>query len=63
MVETADMVIIGGGAIGSSIAYHLGQRGVGRDVVLLERANLSSGSTGRSAGWIRLQCSTEIDIR
>jgi len=57
------MVIIGGGALCSSIAYHLGQRGVGREVVLLERPTLASGGTGRSAGWIRLQCSTEIDIR
>jgi sarcosine oxidase subunit beta len=63
MVETADIVIIGGGAVGASIAYHLAQRGVGRDAVLLERATLGSGSTGRSAGGIRSQFSTEINIR
>jgi sarcosine oxidase subunit beta len=63
MVETADIVIIGGGAVGASIAYHLAQRGVGRNVVLLERATLGSGSTGRSAGGIRSQFSTEINIR
>ena len=63
MVDTADIVIVGGGAVGASIAYHLGQRGVGRGVVLLERNTLGSGSTGRSAGGIRCQFSTEINIR
>jgi len=63
VVETADVVIVGGGAVGTSIAYHLGQRGVGRGVVLLERNTLGSGSTGRSAGGIRSQFSTEINIR
>jgi glycine/D-amino acid oxidase-like deaminating enzyme len=63
MTETADVVIIGGGAVGTSIAYHLAQRGVGRGVVLLERNTLGSGSTGRSAGGIRCQYSTEVNIR
>src|SRR5437868_15128781 len=63
MAETADVVIVGGGAVGSSIAYHLAQRGAGRGVVLLERQTLGSGSTGRSAGGIRSQFSTEVNIR
>ncbi len=63
MVELADVVIVGGGAVGTSIAYHLGQRGFGRGVVLVERNSLGSGSTGRSAGGIRSQFSTEINIR
>jgi len=63
MVETADVVIVGGGAIGASIAYHLGQRGVGHGALLLERNTLGSGSTGRSAGGIRSQFSTEVNIR
>jgi sarcosine oxidase, subunit beta len=63
MVETADIVIVGGGAVGTSIAYHLAQRGAARSVVLLERNTLGSGSTGRSAGGIRSQFSTEINIR
>jgi len=62
-MDTADVVIIGGGAVGTSIAYHLGQRGIGRGVLLLERATLGSGSTGRSAGGIRSQFSTEVNIR
>jgi sarcosine oxidase subunit beta len=63
VVDTADTVIVGGGAVGASIAYHLGRRGVGRGVVLLERDTLGSGSTGRSAGGIRSQFSTEVNIR
>ena len=57
------MVIIGGGAVGTSIAYHLAERGAGGGVVLLERHTLGSGSTGRSAGGIRSQFSTEVNIR
>ena len=49
--ERARVVIIGGGVGGTSIAYHLGQRGW-RDVVLLERAQLTSGSTFHSAGLV-----------
>ncbi len=56
------MVIIGGGVIGASIAYHLAAKGV-RDVVVLERDRLGSGSTSRNAGGIRLQFSTEINVR
>jgi sarcosine oxidase subunit beta len=49
--------------VGTSIAYHLARRGAGRGVVLLERDSLAGGSTGRSAGGIRSQFSTEINIR
>lgn len=61
-MERADVVVVGGGIIGASIAYHLATRGV-RDVVVLERDQLGSGSTGRNAGGIRLQFSTEINVR
>ena len=44
-------IIIGGGAIGLSIAYHLAQRGA-RDVVLLERNKLTSGTTWHAAGIV-----------
>jgi glycine/D-amino acid oxidase-like deaminating enzyme len=47
----ARVVVIGGGVGGTSIAYHLVQRGW-RDVVLLERAQLTSGSTFHSAGLV-----------
>lgn len=61
-MERADVVIIGGGIVGASIAYHLATRGV-RDVLVLERDQLGSGSTGRNAGGVRLQFSTEINVR
>lgn len=47
----ARIVIIGGGAIGTSIAYHLGKLGIG-DVVVLERDKLTSGTTWHAAGLI-----------
>ena len=59
---TADVVIIGGGIIGVSIAYHLAKKGV-RDVLLLERGMMGEGATGKCAGGIRTQFSTEINIR
>jgi sarcosine oxidase subunit beta len=57
----ADVVIIGGGVIGLSIAYHLGQRKAGK-IVLLEKGQLGEGSTSRCVGGIRTQFSTEINI-
>ncbi|OLE77833.1 MAG: hypothetical protein AUG02_00325 [Chloroflexi bacterium 13_1_20CM_2_70_9] len=62
MRNTADVVIVGGGIVGASIAYHLTRAGV-RDVVVLERERLGAGSTGKNAGGIRLQFSSEINIR
>lgn len=53
MKESADAIIIGGGVIGSSIAYHLAKRKFGR-IVLLERESLAFGSTGRSVASIDL---------
>ena len=58
----ADVVIIGGGAMGASTAFHLATGGVG-DVVLLERETLASGSTSRSAGGARLQFADELNVR
>jgi sarcosine oxidase subunit beta len=60
-VERAEVVIVGGGVVGASIAYHLAARGV-RDVLVLERDQLGSGSTTRNAGGVRLQFSTEINV-
>jgi sarcosine oxidase subunit beta len=59
--RTADIVIIGAGAIGSSIAYQLSKRGA-RDVVMLERETIGSGSTSKAAGGIRVQFATRIEI-
>src|SRR6266516_2818963 len=51
MVDHARAVIIGGGVGGTSIAYHLAERGW-TDIVLGERAELTSGSTFHSAGLV-----------
>jgi len=60
---TAEVVIIGGGCMGASAAYHLTRDGV-RDVVLLEREPmLGMGSTGRNAGGVRHQFSNEANVR
>jgi len=58
----ADVVVVGGGALGASTAFHLRQLGV-QDVVLLERETLASGSTGKAAGGIRTQFADELNIR
>ena len=61
--NTADIVIIGGGVMGASALYHLAQRGV-KNIVLLEKEELfGTGATGRCAGGVRYQFSTEINVR
>lgn len=54
--------MIGGGVMGVSIAFHLAEAGV-RDVVLVERDELGSGSTSKAAGGVRAQFSDEVNIR
>ena len=60
--STASVVVIGGGVVGCSIAYHLARRGQ-RDVVVLERDAVGSGTTSKAAGGIRAQFPTETEIR
>ncbi len=60
--RTASAVIIGGGVVGCSIAYHLARRGL-RDVVVLERETVGSGTTSKAAGGIRVQFPEETEIR
>jgi glycine/D-amino acid oxidase-like deaminating enzyme len=62
VAATADVVVIGGGVTGSSIAYHLVRRGV-RGVVVLEKGSLASGPTGRSSACIRQHYSTPETCR
>ena len=58
--DSADVVIVGGGVMGASAAFHLAEAGV--DVVLLERGELSGGSTSRAAGGVRANFSDELNI-
>ncbi|POX61400.1 sarcosine oxidase subunit beta [Streptomyces sp. Ru62] len=58
----AEVVIVGGGVMGTSIAWHLARAGV-RDVVLVERDELAAGSTSKAAGGVRAQFSDELNIR
>jgi len=58
----ASVVVIGGGAIGTSVAFHLAEAGV-EGVVLVERGALGGGSTGQAAGGIRAQFSDALNVR
>ena len=61
--STADVVIVGGGCMGASVAYHLTKQGI-TDVILLEREEaLGTGATGRNAGGVRHQFSHESNVR
>ena len=62
MEESADVVVVGGGAIGASAAFHLTELGI-TNVALVERDQLASGSTSKSAGGIRAQFADELNIR
>ena len=59
--SAADVVIVGGGVIGLSTAYHLARAGVER-VVLLERDGFGSGSTCKAAGGVRANFSDEVNV-
>ncbi|HJL26730.1 MAG TPA: FAD-dependent oxidoreductase, partial [Polyangiaceae bacterium LLY-WYZ-15_(1-7)] len=50
--DEAEVVVIGGGIMGLSIAYHLAREGAGR-IVVLERSYLCSGASGRNGGGVR----------
>ena len=56
----AGVVVVGGGVMGTSIAFHLAEAGC--DVLLVERDVLASGSTSRAAGGVRAQFSDELNI-
>ena len=63
LTKSADVVIIGGGVMGASTAYHLALKGC-KNIVLLERNPLfGQEATGKCAGGIRYQFATEINIR
>jgi sarcosine oxidase subunit beta len=52
MTDTADVVVIGGGVQGASLAFHLASRGV--RVTVVERSSIGAGATGRSSGLVRV---------
>ncbi|MFN8511364.1 MAG: FAD-dependent oxidoreductase [Thermomicrobiales bacterium] len=58
----AEVVVIGAGAVGTSIAYHLAQRGC-TDGVVLERNRIAQGASGDGAGGFRQQCSTAVNVQ
>ena len=60
--ERAGVVVVGGGVIGTSIAFHLAEAGV-PDVVLIERDELGAGSTSKAAGGVRAQFSDALNIQ
>jgi sarcosine oxidase subunit beta len=63
MTDSAEIVIIGGGVIGASIAYHLAARGC-TGVRVLERApEPGQGSTGRATGGFRVQFGSDVNVR
>ena len=63
MSETADVVIVGGGIVGSSVAWHLTASGC-RNVLVIEReCQQGLGSTGKSMGGVRAQFDTAVNIR
>ena len=63
MADTAQVVIIGSGIVGSSVAYHLAQQGC-TDVLVIERdTHQGKGSTGKSMGGVRAQFSTDVNIQ
>ncbi|WP_405809799.1 FAD-binding oxidoreductase [Streptomyces sp. NBC_00210] len=59
--DVAEVVIIGGGVVGASTAFHLAEAGV-RDVLVLERDEPASGSSGKPIGGIRAQFSDPLNI-
>jgi len=61
MAETADAIIVGAGVQGASLAFHLAERGM-RPLVL-EKATVAAGATGRSSGLVRMHYDVEAEAR
>ncbi len=59
MSNTADIIIIGAGVHGASLAFHLAQRGV--KATILEKTFVAAGATGRSSGLVRMHYDTQVD--
>jgi sarcosine oxidase subunit beta len=61
VIETADVIVVGAGVQGASLAFHLAKRGA--RVVVLERSAVAAGATGRSSGFVRMHYDLESDAR
>ncbi|MFI5042529.1 MAG: NAD(P)/FAD-dependent oxidoreductase [Acidimicrobiales bacterium] len=61
MNDTADIIVVGAGVQGASLAFHLARRGA--SVIVLERGTIASGATGRSSGFVRMHYDLEADSR
>jgi sarcosine oxidase, subunit beta len=61
MVETADVIVVGGGVHGASLAFHLARRGVA--TIVVERSTVAAGATGRSSGLVRMHYDLMTDAR
>jgi sarcosine oxidase subunit beta len=62
-MQTAEIVIIGGGIVGSSIAWHLAHAGCKNVLVIERETSQGKGSTGKSMGGVRAQFSTPVNIQ
>src|SRR2546429_8749531 len=61
-IRRADVIVIGGGANGTSTAFHLATRGV-RSVLLVERRHLGAGATGKSGALVRMHYTNDAESR
>src|SRR5215471_20326062 len=62
-MQSAEVVIVGGGIVGSSIAWHLTTAGCGSVLVVERESSQGKGSTGKSMGGVRAQFSTPVNIQ
>ena len=61
MIDTAEVIVVGAGVQGASLAFHLAGRGA--RVLVLERETVAAGATGRSSGFVRMHYDLASDAR